>query len=253
MPIIKHGFLKPCFFNGGILVNKARCCRAYFRAKPGRNQQINIYRRCFPIASGKKELEINGAIRDREVRVINADGSQMGVMPTREAMKLAEDQDMDLVKIAPQANPPVVKVLDYGKYRFELQKKEKEARKNQKIVETKEIRLSLKIDTNDLNTKLKNARKFLGNGDKLKVSIRFRGREMAHPQIGLEVHRRFAASLADMAVVEKPAKLEGRSMLMFLAPIQAKEQPGKGGKKTAPKPAGEEKPTPAPEKPAQGT
>lgn len=148
----------------------------------------------------------------------------MGVLPIAEAMKLAEDQEMDLVKIAPQANPPVVKVLDYGKFRFEQQKKEKEARKNQKVVETKEIRLSLKIDTNDFNTKVSHAKKFLKNGDKLKVSIRFRGREMAHPQIGLEVHRRFAEALAEVADVEKPAKLEGRNMLSFLAPVSEKEQ-----------------------------
>lgn len=186
---------------------------------------------------GKREHEINGMIRDREVRVINADGSQMGVMATRDAMKLAEDQDMDLVKIAPQATPPVVKVLDYGKYRFEQQKKEKEARKNQKIVDIKEIRLSLKIDTNDFNTKVGHAIKFLQNGDKVKSSIRFRGREMAHPQIGLEVQRRFADALSEYATVEKPAKLEGRSMQMFMTPIQAKEPPKKGGDKPAAKPA----------------
>ena len=154
-------------------------------------------------------MEINGAIRDREVRVINADGSQMGVMATRDAMRLAEEQDLDLVKIAPQANPPVVKVLDYGKYRFEQQKKEKEARKNQKVVEIKEIRLSLKIDTNDFNTKLGHAIKFLKNGDKVKVSIRFRGREMAHPQIGLEVQHRFADAVSEYATVEKPPSWRG--------------------------------------------
>ncbi|MFV0412470.1 MAG: translation initiation factor IF-3 [Oscillospiraceae bacterium] len=182
------------------------------------------------MASGKKEHEINGAIRDKEVRVINADGSQMGVMATRDAIRLAEEQDLDLVKSAPQATPPVVKVLDYGKFRFEQQKKDKEARKNQKVVEIKEIRLSLKIDTNDFNTKVGHARKFLQNGDKVKASIRFRGREMAHPQIGLEVQRRFAETLADVASVEKPAKLEGRSMIMFLAPLQAKEPPKKAEK-----------------------
>lgn len=155
--------------------------------------------------------------------MINADGSQMGVMATKDALKLAEDQDLDLVKIAPQANPPVAKVLDYGKYRYEQQRREKEARKNQKVVDVKEIRLSLKIDVNDFNTKVGHARKFLNHGDKVKSSIRFRGREMAHPQIGLEVQRRFAEALSDVAVVEKPAKLEGRSMQMFLAPIQAKD------------------------------
>ena len=181
-----------------------------------------LNRRCFPIAKGKNDLEINGQIRDKEVRVIDADGSQMGVMITRDAIKLAEDRDLDLVKIAPQANPPVVKVLDYGKYKFELQKKEKEARKNQKVVDIKEVRLSLKIDTADFNTKVGHAAKFLKNGDKVKVSIRFRGREMAHASQGLTVHRRFAEALPD-AVVEKPPKLEGRSMIMFLIPATVKE------------------------------
>lgn len=212
------------FFSGAICrcISMAVCKRPCFLFGP--IWPLKSVRRCFPIAGGKKEHEINGAIRDKEVRVINADGSQMGVMATRDAMKLAEDQELDLVKIAPQANPPVVKVLDYGKFRFEQQKKEKEARKNQKVVEIKEIRLSLKIDTNDFNTKLGHARKFLQSGDKVKSSIRFRGREMAHPQIGLEVQRRFAEALSDVATVEKPAKLEGRSMLMFLTPVVTKEQ-----------------------------
>ena len=168
-------------------------------------------------------MEINGQIRDKEVRVIGSDGSQLGVMPTRDALRLAEEEDLDLVKIAPQANPPVVKVLDYGKYKFEQQKKEKEARKHQKVVEIKEIRLSLKIDTGDFNTKLHHAEKFLKNGDKVKVSIRFRGREMAHARQGLEVHGRFAEELSDLATVEKPPKLEGRSMIMFLAPLLTKD------------------------------
>lgn len=167
-------------------------------------------------------MEINGQIRDKEVRVIDADGGQLGVMQTRDALRLAEEADLDLVKIAPQATPPVVKILDYGKYRFELQKKEKEARKNQKVVDIKEIRLSLKIDTGDFNTKVAHAAKFLNNGDKVKVTIRFRGREMAHPNMGLDVHRRFAAALPQ-ASVERPPKLEGRSMIMFLAPEKDKD------------------------------
>ncbi len=166
---------------------------------------------------------MNGQIRDKELRVIGADGSQLGVLPTQTALKMAEDADLDLVKIAPQANPPVVKIMDYGKYRFEQQKKEKEARKNQKVVETKEIRLSLKIDVGDFNTKLGHAKKFLRNGDKVKATIRFRGREMAHASMGLDVHRRFAQELADEATVERPAKLEGRQMIMFLAPLKAQE------------------------------
>ena len=170
--------------------------------------------------SGKKEMEINEAIRDKEVRLIGADGSQLGIVPVRDALRRAEEANLDLVKIAPQAQPPVCKILDYGKFRFEQQKREKEARKNQKIVDIKEIRLSLNIDTNDFNTKVAQAAKFLAKGDKVKVSIRFRGREMAHTNLGLEVHKRFAQALPD-AVVEKQPKLEGRSMQMFLAPAKA--------------------------------
>lgn len=182
---------------------------------------IKIWR-CFTISGNKKELEINENIRDKEVRVIDADGSQLGVMSTRDALKKAEEKNLDLVKIAPQGNPPVCKFLDYGKYRFELQKKDKEARKNQKIVDIKEVRLSLNIDTNDFNTKVNQAAKFLAKGDKVKASIRFRGREMAHTELGLEVHKRFAAALPD-AIVEKQPKLEGRSMQMFLAPAASKQ------------------------------
>ncbi len=174
--------------------------------------------RCITIATnGKKELEINEAIRDREVRVIAEDGSQLGVLSTREALRMAEEKNLDLVKIAPQAQPPVCKFLDYGKYRFEQQKREKEAKKNQKVIDVKEIRLSLNIDTNDFNTKVNQAAKFLKAGHKLKVSIRFRGREMAHTNLGLEVHKRFAEALPG-AVVDKQPKLEGRSMLMFMSP-----------------------------------
>lgn len=168
-------------------------------------------------------MEINGQIRDKEVRVVGDDGSQLGVMSSRDAQRMAEEKDLDLVKIAPQGNPPVVKIMDYGKYKFEQQKKDKEARKNQKVVEIKEIRLSLKIDVGDFNTKLGHATKFLQNGDKVKVSIRFRGREMAHASRGLDVHRRFAEALAEYATVEKPPKLEGRQMIMFLAPVVTKE------------------------------
>lgn len=182
-------------------------------------------------------METNGQIRDKEVRVIDADGSQLGVMATRDALRIAEEKELDLVKIAPQANPPVVKVLDYGKYRFEQQKKDKEARKNQKVVEIKEIRLSLKIDVGDFNTKLSHAQKFLKNGDKVKVSIRFRGREMAHASMGLDVHRKFAEALSDLASVEKPPKLEGRQMIMFLAPLVVKEPTKKEKEEAAAKEA----------------
>ncbi len=166
-------------------------------------------------------MELNDEIREKEIRVIDAQGNQLGVMQTRDALKRAEDENLDLVKIAPQATPPVCKIMDYGKFRFEQQKKEKEARKNQKIVEIKEVRLSLNIDTNDFNTKVAHASKFLAKGDKVKVSIRFRGREMAHTNLGLSVQKRFAEALPD-AIVEKQPKLEGRSMQMFLAPAKEK-------------------------------
>ena len=172
--------------------------------------------RCLTI--NNKELQINEEIRDKEVRVIGADGSQIGIISTAEAMRLAVEKNLDLVKIAPQAVPPVCRIMDYGKYRFEQAKKEKEARKNQRVVDIKEVRLSLNIDTHDFNTKLNNALKFIKHGDKVKVSIRFRGREMGHPEIGLETMKRFADACSETAVVEKPAKLEGRNMLMFLAP-----------------------------------
>ena len=176
--------------------------------------------RCF-IISTKKELEINEEIRDKEIRVIGADGSQMGIMSAEQALKLAEEANLDLVKIAPTAVPPVCRVMDYGKYRFEQQKKEKENKKNQKVVETKEVRLSINIDTNDFNTKVNQANKFLKNGDKVKASIRFRGREMAHSKAGLDVMARFGEAV-EGGVIEKQAKLEGRSMQMVIAPATKK-------------------------------
>ena len=159
---------------------------------------------------------INGQIRDKEVRVIAENGDQLGVMPVKEAMKLAQEAELDLVKIAPKAQPPVCKIIDYGKYRYELARKEKEAKKKQKTVEVKEVRISPNIDTNDLNTKLNNAKKFIAKGNKVKVTLRFRGREMAHMQQSKHILDDFAEMLAEVAVVEKPAKLEGRSMSMVL-------------------------------------
>ena len=143
-------------------------------------------------------------------------------MSPAEALKIAESKNLDLVKIAPAAKPPVCKVMDYGKFRFEKAKKEKEARKNQKIIEIKEIRLSLNIDTHDFDTKINHALKFLASGDKVKVSIRFRGREMAHPELGLAIMQKCAEAIGEAAVIEKPAKLEGRQMLMFIAPVKNK-------------------------------
>ena len=159
---------------------------------------------------------INGQIRDKEVRVIAENGDQLGVMPVKEAMKLAQEAELDLVKIAPKAQPPVCKIIDYGKYRYELARKEKEAKKKQKTVEVKEVRISPNIDTNDLNTKVNNAKKFIAKGNKVKVILRFRGREMAHMQQSKHILDDFAEMLAEVAVVEKPAKLEGRSMSMVL-------------------------------------
>ncbi len=163
-----------------------------------------------------KELLINEEIKDKDVRVIDSDGGQLGIISTKEAMRIATERNLDLVKIAPQATPPVCRIMDYGKYKFEQAKREKEAKKNQKVIEIKEIRLSLNIDTHDFNTKLNHAIKFLSQGNKVKVSIRFRGREMAHPQIGQTIMARFAESCSEYANVEKLPKLEGRSMIMFL-------------------------------------
>ena len=167
-------------------------------------------------------MQLNEEIRDKEVRVISADGEQLGIMSAKEALKKAEEKNLDLVKIAPQAQPPVCKIMDYGKYRFEQTKTAKESQKHQRIIETKEIRLSLNIDTHDFDTKANQAMKFLKTGHKVKVSIRFRGREMAHPQIGEETMKKFAEVCSEFSSVEKPAKLEGRQMLMFLAPLSAK-------------------------------
>ena len=159
---------------------------------------------------------INEQIRDREIRLIGEDGEQLGIMSARDAMKLAREANLDLVKIAPTAKPPVCKIIDYGKYRYELARKEKEARKKQKVVEIKEIRLSPNIDTNDLNTKVNQARKFVSGGNKVKVAVRFRGRELAHTAVGKTILEDFAQKLSDIAVIDKPAKLEGKSMVMFL-------------------------------------
>ncbi len=163
------------------------------------------------------DLMINEQIRDKEVRVIGENGEQLGVMSAREAMRLAEEAELDLVKIAPTAQPPVCRIVDYGKFKYEQLRKEKEARKKQKTIEVKEIRLSPNIDTNDLNTKTNAARKFLTKGDRVKITLRFRGREMAHMNNSKHILDDFAENLADIAVVEKAPKVEGRSMTMFLA------------------------------------
>ncbi len=159
---------------------------------------------------------INEQIRDKEVRVIGQNNEQLGIMSVEEARKVAEDAGVDLVKIAPNATPPVCRIIDYGKFRYEQSRKEKEARKKQKVIEIKEIRMSPNIDTNDLNTKIAAAKKFLSKGDRVKVTLRFRGREMAHMNNSRYILDDFAEALADVAVVEKAPKVEGRTLTMFL-------------------------------------
>lgn len=162
--------------------------------------------------------QINEEILDKEVRLIGDQGEQLGIMSAQEALKIAVEKELDLVKIAPGSNPPVCKVMDYGKFRFEQAKKEKEAKKNQRVIEIKEIRMSPGIGENDFNTKLKNGQKFLNDGDRVKVSVRFRGREMAHTEIGEQLLKDFAAKCSDIATLDKNPKLEGRNMSMFLSP-----------------------------------
>ncbi len=174
------------------------------------------FRRCFTIANIAHQ--INEEITDSEVRLIGEDGAQLGIMPASEALKVAEGKGMDLVKISPNAVPPVCRIMDYGKYRFEQAKREKEARRNQHVIEIKEIRMSPGIADNDFNVKLKNGVKFLKDGDRLKVSVRFRGREMAHTSIGEELLNRYAQECAGVASLDKPPKLEGRNMSIFLSP-----------------------------------
>ena len=162
--------------------------------------------------------QLNEEIRDSEIRLISSGGEQLGIMSAAQALEIAVEQDLDLVKISPQANPPVCKLMDYGKFRFEQSKREKEARKNQHVVEIKEVRMSPGIDVGDFNTKLKNAQKFLSEGNRVKVSVRFRGREMAHTEIGRDLLLKFAEQTGEVAALEKEPKMEGRSMSIFLAP-----------------------------------
>lgn len=161
---------------------------------------------------------INEQIRDKEVLLIGENGEKIGIIPTRDALQRAKEAELDLVKIAPTAKPPVCKIIDYGKYRYELARKEKEAKKKQKVIEIKEVRLSPNIDTNDLATKMSAARKFLEKGDKVKITLRFRGREMAHMSKSRHILDDFAEKLSDIATIEKPSKVEGRTMVMFLTP-----------------------------------
>ncbi len=197
--------LSICVFMCGCL-----CIRTFF---------LLVNRRCFFIAN--MDYQINEEILDKEVRLISDDGEQLGIMPAKQALEIAVEKDLDLVKIAPGSIPPVCKIMDYGKYRFEQSKKEKEAKKNQHIVEIKEIRMSPSIGDNDFNVKLKNAQKFLRDGDRVKVSVRFRGREMTHTNLGEILLKSFAEQCAEIAVLDKDPKLEGRNMSMFLSPKAA--------------------------------
>ncbi len=172
-------------------------------------------------SSNAKNLVINDAIKDKEVRVVDDLGNQLGVMKTADAIKLAEQKNLDLVKIAPKAVPPVCKIIDFGKYCYEQTKKEKEARKNQNVISIKEIQLTLKIDVHDIQTKASHALRFLKNGDKVKVVVKYKGRELAHTELGFDIANRFVELLEDNAVIEKPAKIEGRNMIMVLAPNPA--------------------------------
>ena len=175
------------------------------------------------MAIKQQETQINSAIRDPEVRVIGSNGDQLGIMSSREANELADKEGLDLVKISPNAVPPVCRIMDYGKYLFDKTKREKEQRKNQKIVELKEVQLSMTIEQHDIDIKAKNAVKFLNNGDKVKVSIRMSGRQQAYFERGIETENKFAESLEEIAVIEKPAKVEGRNIIMILAPKNAKK------------------------------
>jgi len=174
------------------------------------------------LAISKQELQINEEIRDREVLVIDSDGAKLGVLSLEEAQKIADQKELDLVKMASASVPPVCKIMDYGKFCFEQQKREKEAKKNQKVVEIKEIRMFSAIDTNDFNTKVNQAIKFLQAGDKLKISVRFRKRAITHPELGGELLEKFKDAVSHVGVIDKPAKMEGRSIVMFVSPKASK-------------------------------
>jgi len=166
---------------------------------------------------------INEQIKDKEIRVIDSNGEQIGIMPIKKALKLAQEKQLDLVKVAPQAKPPVCRIMDYGKYKYEQSKKEKEARKKQKIINIKEIRMSPKIEEHDFQVRVRNAQRFINDGDKVKVTIRFRGREIAHTDLGQEVLEKMAEELRDIALVEKKPKVEGKNMVMILSPKQEQQ------------------------------
>ena len=183
---------------------------------------VSTMRRCVSIS--KQGHQINEEIRDKEVRLVSADGEQLGIMTAQEALSKAEEANLDLVKISPNAVPPVCKLMDYGKFKFEQTKREKEAKKNQRVVEIKEVRMSPGIDVNDFNVKLRNAQKFLADGDRVKVTVRFRGREMTHTEIGRDLLLKFAEQCSEVATMDKEPKLDGRHMSIFLSAKTAKDQ-----------------------------
>lgn len=183
---------------------------------------VQLLRRCRTIS--QTELRVNEEIRGREVRVVTSEGEQLGIMLVRDALRLAQERDLDLVEVAPTAKPPVCRIMDYGKFRYEQSKKEREARKNQKITDVKEVRMTPKIEDHDFQVKLKAASKFLKDGDKVKAQVRFRGREIVHADLGRKLLAKLAAGLQDIAAVERDSRLEGRSMVMILAPKQEKAE-----------------------------
>ncbi len=200
------------------------CCAGFYARffifKMFRHYFVSYFRRCFNIAS--LAHQINEEIRDKEIRLIGEDGVQLGIMSSAEALEIAAERGLDLVKLSPGSVPPVCKIMDYGKYRFEQSKKEKEARRNQRVIEVKEIRMTPGIGANDFNVKLKNAMRFLADGNRIKVSVRFRGREMTHTDIGADLLKKFADECSEVAVMDKNPKLEGRNMTMFLSPKNTK-------------------------------
>ena len=200
-----HGRLRSCPF----------CCPRKLRGRESARKGVTGYWRCFTIS--KKDSLINEEIREKEVRVIDADGSQLGILPLKQALSIAAEKGLDLVDIAPQATPHVCRIMDYNKFRYEQAKREKEARKKQTTVDSREGRLTMNIDTHDFETKVNQAVKFLKGGDKVKVSVRFRGREMAHTELGRALLDRFKDACSEVGVIDKPAKMEGRSMAMFIS------------------------------------
>ena len=205
---------------------RARCGACVFRLDAGTGLvavflYVSENWRCFRIS--KQGHQINEEIRDKEVRLVSDTGEQLGIMSAREALERAMDANLDLVKISPTANPPVCKLMDYGKYRFEQTKRDKEAKKNQRIVEIKEVRMSPGIDVNDFNVKVRNAQRFLSDGNRVKVTVRFRGREMAHTDIGKRLLEKFAEDCTEVATMDKEPKLDGRHMTMFLSCRQNKD------------------------------